>query len=169
MRLRLPLAQRLRPSELQATLFWAGLVGFLGAGAAALFRGLSLAAQELFWRHSGDLVESAAGIPIWMRILVPVAGGLAAGLVIQLGVRFAALDIERIVVMRDVRFDRSGRSVVSAASPDDEDRAQHHHTHGYCAYHGLLPARRQLTDPERRAAHQRPVATQAYAPAWGLL
>lgn len=89
MRLRLPLAQRLRPSELQATLFWAGLVGLLGAGAAALFRGLALAVQELFWRQGGDLVEAAELIPIWVRIVVPVVGGVGAGLVIQLGVRFA--------------------------------------------------------------------------------
>lgn len=89
MRLRLPLAQRLRPSELQTTLFWAGLVGFLGAGAAALFRGLAHGAQELFWGQGGDLVENAAAFPTWLRIAVPIAGGLAAGLVMQLGERFA--------------------------------------------------------------------------------
>jgi CIC family chloride channel protein len=89
MRLRLPLAERLRPSELQTTLFWAGVVGFLGAGAAALFRGLALAVQELLWGQSGDLVHSAEAFPAWLRIVVPVAGGLAAGLVIQLGGRFA--------------------------------------------------------------------------------
>lgn len=89
MRLRLPLARRLRPSELQTTLVWAGLVGVLGAFAAALFTHAADAVQRGMWGEGGDLVESAAGFPPWLRVLVPTAGGLAAGLVLQYARRFA--------------------------------------------------------------------------------
>ena len=89
MRLRLPLARRLRPTELQTTLFWAGLVGVLGACAAVAFQEGTQAVQRLFWGTSGELVDSAATFPGWLRVLVPVAGGFAAGLVLEAGKRWA--------------------------------------------------------------------------------
>jgi len=89
MRLRLPLVRRLRPTELQTTLFWAGLVGFLGACTAVLFTSLTEKVQELLWGTDGDLVASAARFPPWLRLVVPIGGGLVAGLVLQFLSRLA--------------------------------------------------------------------------------
>ncbi len=125
MRLRMPLARRLRPSELHETLLWAGLVGVLAACAAALFASLAQVVQETLWNEGGDLVEAAARIPAWMRVLVPVAGGIGAGLVIQLGGRFARGQIstdfmEAIVGEGSIRVRptliRSTSSLLSIAS-----------------------------------------------------
>lgn len=125
MQVRVPLSQRLRPSELQATLLWAGLVGVLGAGVAAVFLALTQVVQELLWREGGDLVDAAARIPAWMRVLVPVAGGVAAGLVLQLGSRFSRGQIstdymEAVVGEGSIRVRpslvRSASSLLSIAS-----------------------------------------------------
>lgn len=89
LRLHPRLARQLRPSEQQTTLFWAALVGLMGAGAAALFRWLAMHVQALLWGVEGDLVVNAEAIPTWLRLVVPVAGGFGAGLVMQLGRHFA--------------------------------------------------------------------------------
>jgi len=83
------LAKWIHPSELQATLLWAALVGCLGAGSAIIFR---LGIQGVLWcwtRHSGSLEQVAGQLPWWQRFVIPAAGGLLAGLVLHLGARFS--------------------------------------------------------------------------------
>ena len=82
-------ARRSSPTELHSHLLWGALVGLVGALATVAFREGIRAAEWLFTRHTGGLVEAAHGLPGWMRVLVPAAGGLMAGLVLQYGMRLA--------------------------------------------------------------------------------
>ncbi len=87
LRWRVRLAEALRPGELQATLFWAGVAGFLGALVSYLFR---MSAQGLHWAltlKSEAVISSLGDLPVWERILIPVWGGLTAGAIIQFGTR----------------------------------------------------------------------------------
>jgi chloride channel protein, CIC family len=82
------LAKWLHPSEVQATLLWAGLVGCLGGLSAIAFRE---AIQGMLWfwtRHTGSLEGVAAQLTWWQRFLIPSLGGGAAGLVLHFGSRF---------------------------------------------------------------------------------
>jgi chloride channel protein, CIC family len=79
----------LEPSEWHGTLFWAGLVGFLGALASIAFR------EALSWLHlwvtgsAAGLVASFQLLPPWRRLVTPALGGLAAGAILLLGTRIA--------------------------------------------------------------------------------
>jgi len=88
-RLRFPLSERLRPTDADLTLVWAGVVGLLGALSSVLFRRATRAVQALMWQESGSLIHSAASFPWYQRLLVPSLGGLAAGLVFRYGLRAA--------------------------------------------------------------------------------
>lgn len=82
------LARWVHPSELQATLLWAALVGCVGGLSAIVFRE---AIQAMLWswtRHTGSLEEVAAQLAWWQRLVIPAAGGLLAGLALHLGARF---------------------------------------------------------------------------------
>ena len=82
-------AKWLYPSELQATLLWACLVGCIGGLSAILFR---YAIQAVLWSwtgHTGSLEHVAMELPWWQRFIIPGAGGLVAGLVLHFGARFA--------------------------------------------------------------------------------
>ena len=73
----------LRPGELVALLLLAALVGCLGAAVTVLFRE---AIRVLEWALGGDgdgLVELAENLKPWQRLLLPAAGGLVAGLILQ--------------------------------------------------------------------------------------
>src|SRR5690349_3390385 len=87
-KIRFRLAEVLRPRDVHVTLFWAGVVGLVAAGTSASFRGLSSLLSELFWGHSGNLVAAAAAADMWRVCLVPAAGGLIAGLVLDVGMRW---------------------------------------------------------------------------------
>lgn len=87
--LRLRLVEALRPSDLQLTLIWAGIVGLCGALVSVAFRWLSQRVQELAFGVEGDLVAGAASVAPWERIVIPAVGGLAAGLVIRYGAHLA--------------------------------------------------------------------------------
>jgi len=87
LRLRVWLADVLRLGELHGTLFWAGLVGFIGGVTSLIFRGGIHEIQWILTRHAGSLVETAFNLPPWQRLLVPAIGGMLAGLVIHLGMR----------------------------------------------------------------------------------
>ncbi len=66
-------------------LLWAAVVGVLGALATVVFReGIQLV-ELLFTRHSGSLVQIAKGLNGWQRLLMPLAGGLLAGAILQFG------------------------------------------------------------------------------------
>lgn len=63
---------------------WAVIVGAVGAFATIAFReGITLL-QTLIAGHGGSLVEMARGLPWTVRIFVPAAGGLVAGLCLLL-------------------------------------------------------------------------------------
>ncbi len=63
------------------------LSGVVAAGLAIAFRRALDGAQVLFFGPDGSLLEAAARLPWWKRLLIPTAGGAAAG--------FLALAVER--------------------------------------------------------------------------
>jgi CIC family chloride channel protein len=85
----LPALEWLRPKELQVTLALAGVVGFLGAMGAVIFR---KAAGGMHWLFTGHwnmgLTESFSHLTWAQRVAIPTAGGAAAGLVLLLTARF---------------------------------------------------------------------------------
>jgi CIC family chloride channel protein len=87
LQLRVWLSERARPGELQATLAWAGLVGFVGGLASVLFRKGIEGVQFLLLRGDGSLVELAGRLPPWERLAVPAVGGLLAGTILLFGAR----------------------------------------------------------------------------------
>ena len=73
----------LRPGDLLVLLLLAALVGGLGAGVTALFREAMYALEWLLGGDSDGLVELAEHLKPWQRLLLPAAGGLVAGLILQ--------------------------------------------------------------------------------------
>jgi len=61
------------------------LAGVLGASAMFIFHAMIGASEWLLSGHPGGLVHEALILPAWARLLVPVAGGVLAGLVLQAG------------------------------------------------------------------------------------
>jgi CIC family chloride channel protein len=82
-RLKLFLLERLKPGELQRTLLVAAVIGVLGALATVGFRELLGLLERLLFRSDSRLVQTAARLAWWQRILYPCAGGIAAGLVLR--------------------------------------------------------------------------------------
>ena len=78
LRLRVWLAERIRPSLWQVTLIWAAVAGVCGALGSIGFR---LATE--------GVVDSFREIPAWARLTVPAIGGLLAGAILMLGKRLA--------------------------------------------------------------------------------
>jgi CIC family chloride channel protein len=78
-----------RPTELQVTLIWAGIIGFGGAICSIGFRVVTSFVHKIFTGSSASgLVESFTELPLWGRLVVPVIGGLIAGVIIHFGSRF---------------------------------------------------------------------------------
>ncbi|HTQ37329.1 MAG TPA: ClcB-like voltage-gated chloride channel protein [Steroidobacteraceae bacterium] len=73
--------------DLAGIVFWAALVGVCGALASVAFREATRALEEAFTGSSAGLVQAAAALPWWHRALVPLAGGVLAGLVLHLAGR----------------------------------------------------------------------------------
>ncbi|GAB3467936.1 ClcB-like voltage-gated chloride channel protein [Massilia terrae] len=71
------LVQRVPPAH--AMLLWAALAGLVGALATIAFREGLAGMQWLLVGHSGSFVEMAAQLPWYLRVILPCAGGLAAG------------------------------------------------------------------------------------------
>lgn len=86
---RLWLAERFRPGEATVMLAWAALVGVLGGLSGPAFRRAAQGVQWLLTRNGKSLLAAAESLEWWQRLLVPAAGGLAAGLVLQYGMRLA--------------------------------------------------------------------------------
>ena len=80
-------SELVRPSELQVTLIWAGVIGFLGALASVGFRDLAQGLHWLTTGHTGSLVDSFTRLAPWQRILLPVAGGALAGITLSFASR----------------------------------------------------------------------------------
>ncbi len=76
--------------ELTAIVFWAALIGIAGALASVAFREGIHAFEWLITGSTGGLVEAAMELHGVRRAIVPVIGGLAAGLVIQYGAAWVA-------------------------------------------------------------------------------
>lgn len=102
---RLWIAEHIRPSELQATLFWAGAVGFLGAVSSVVFRKLTELVHWLLTQQRDGVVDSLAQLPPWQQLLTPVIGGALAGGVIALGTRLnrskSSTDYMEAIVLGD--------------------------------------------------------------------
>ncbi|HVN44578.1 MAG TPA: ClcB-like voltage-gated chloride channel protein [Steroidobacteraceae bacterium] len=69
--------------DLAGVVFWAALIGLIGALCSVAFReGIHLL-ERLFTGQSGGLVQAAAELAWWHRAIVPAVGGLLAGLVLH--------------------------------------------------------------------------------------
>lgn len=66
----------------------AGVVGVIGGLVNVFFFYSAQLIQRLILPHPGDPVEIAEMLPLWARVLLPAAGGLAAGLILHWGLRF---------------------------------------------------------------------------------
>jgi CIC family chloride channel protein len=109
-----------RPSELQVTLIWAGIIGFCGALCSIAYRvATSFVHKILTGSSTPGLVESFTELPLWGRLVVPAIGGLIAGAIIQLGARFhgqvTTSDYMEAVVLGDGRIS-SRQSLVKSLS-----------------------------------------------------
>jgi CIC family chloride channel protein len=80
--------ERARPSELQATLIWSGIIGFCGGVCSVVFRVATSKVHKILTGSSAPgLVESFSQLPPLLRLVIPAAGGLLAGAIIQFGMR----------------------------------------------------------------------------------
>jgi len=86
LRFRLWLAGLLRAGELPSILFWAGLIGFLGALISVAFRDCITLLQNPLAGEDNDLYLAASRLSPWIKLLLPVAGGACAGLILQWGI-----------------------------------------------------------------------------------
>jgi len=93
-RVRIWLADHLRVTELQATLIWAAIIGFLGAWSSIGFKEGTEWLHHLFTGfpqgEQEGYVESFQSLAPWQRVVVPTLGGLLAGLTLLFGNRFKA-------------------------------------------------------------------------------
>ncbi len=99
---------RLRPSEETIHLFLAVAVGVLAAVVNRGFRAITDLASLLFLNRSGEISSIAEMLPPWARFLAPVVGGLAAGAVLQYGLRMVgqqgSTNLLEVVVAGDGRL-----------------------------------------------------------------
>lgn len=120
LRWRVWLQEKLHPTDWQITLAWAALVGFIGALSAIVFTGLSEGVHQLLTGSSSGIVESMRQLPSWLVVLVPAIGGLAAGLVLHYGRRFApgagATDYMEAIVIGSGRIPVRASLVKSGAA-----------------------------------------------------
>ncbi len=112
--------ERAQPSDLQITLFWAGVVGFCGAVCSIAFRYVTSAVHKLVTGSSAPgLAESFAHLPPLLRLVIPGLGGLIAGGVLYFGKRWhgqvVTTDYMEAVVLGDGRIS-ARRSLVKCLS-----------------------------------------------------
>lgn len=104
-------------------LLLAMLIGIVAALAVALFRHAMMLLESLFLSNSsGSLVNAAGTLPWWRRVLTPMLGGLAAGILLCSWQRctrqrpHAPTDYMEALEMGDGQFDYSSSLVKSLAS-----------------------------------------------------
>ena len=117
-RLWLLLVQRFAPEGAHANLAWAAVLGLTGALATIAFREGIAGLQWLLVQRSGGLVETARGPPWRERLLLPVGGGIYAGLILQCSRRLganAASDYMEAIAIGDGRIG-VGQSLARSAS-----------------------------------------------------
>jgi CIC family chloride channel protein len=85
----LRIRERLKTSEEATNLLLAGGVGILGGLANLAFFLCAEYLKLLALRREGDLAEIAEALNMWWRLLIPVAGGWLAGLILCGGLRIA--------------------------------------------------------------------------------
>jgi len=112
--------ERAQLSDLQLTLFWAGIVGFCGALCSIAFRlATGWIHKLLTGSRAPHFVESFAHLSPWLRIAVPALGGLVAGAILQFGMRWhgelTTTDYMEAVVLGDGLIS-TRRSVVKCLS-----------------------------------------------------
>ena len=73
--------------DLANIVLWAALVGLCGALSSVAFREGVHLLERLFTGQSGSLVQAATALAWWHRALIPLIGGLFAGLVLHLAGR----------------------------------------------------------------------------------
>jgi chloride channel protein, CIC family len=99
---------RLRLSEEAFHLIVAGLIGLVGGLASLVYHLLSEGTKILVLSRGGDLGEIAETLAPWQRLVLPTAGGLAAGLVLYLGLRLISVpgftNLLEVVVAGDGRL-----------------------------------------------------------------
>lgn len=78
---------KLRLNEEALHLVMAGLVGVIGGAATLAYHGASQFIKWIAFGSTGDFLQIAETVPQWKLIVVPTIGGLAAGLVIFVGLR----------------------------------------------------------------------------------
>jgi len=86
-RLRVWMGGRFRIGDLQATIFWAVLVGLLGGWISIGFREATDWLHGLLTGSPEGFVASFAAMPWWRRLLAPAIGGLLAGVTLYWGSR----------------------------------------------------------------------------------
>jgi chloride channel protein, CIC family len=80
--------ERVRPTDLQVTLIWSGIIGFCGGLSSIAFRvATSVVHKILTGSPSPGLVESFSQLPFLSRLIIPALGGLLAGAIIQFGTK----------------------------------------------------------------------------------
>jgi CIC family chloride channel protein len=78
-----------RPTDLQITLFWAGIIGFFGGLSSIAFRAATGVVHKILTGSSTPgLVESFVGLSPPLRVAIPAFGGLIAGAILQFGARW---------------------------------------------------------------------------------
>ena len=112
--------ERIHPSELQVTLVWAGIIGFLGGLCSIAFRiATGFVHKALTGVTAPGLVESFAHLSPPFRVAVPGLGGLIAGAVLYFGTRWrgevTTTDYMEAVVLGDGKIS-ARRSLVKCLS-----------------------------------------------------
>ena len=98
-----------RPTELQVTLIWAGIIGFCGAVCSIAYRIATDFVHKILTGSSAPgLVESFTQLSLSWRVVIPAIGGLIAGAIIHFGSRFhgqlTTTDYMEAVVLGDGRI-----------------------------------------------------------------
>jgi CIC family chloride channel protein len=114
------LRERAHPTDLQVTLFWAGVVGFCGAVCSIAFRYATSAVHKAMTGSSAPgLAESFAHLPPLLRLVIPGVGGLVAGAILYFGMRWhgevITTDYMEAVVLGDGKIS-ARRSLVKCFS-----------------------------------------------------
>jgi CIC family chloride channel protein len=107
-------------TDLQVTLFWAGVVGFVGALASVGFRAATAAVHKLMTGNpETSMVESFTHLSPSLRFVIPGVGGLIAGAILYFGMRWhgkvTTTDYMEAVVLGDGKIS-TRRSLVQCFS-----------------------------------------------------
>jgi CIC family chloride channel protein len=101
-------------------LMLAGIVGVIGGSVNLFFYYAGEIVQRLFLPQPADPVKAAEMFTVWQRLLVPTAGGLAAGLILYWGYRLigpqGSSDLLEAVVAGDGRLPFRTESVKTASA-----------------------------------------------------